>query len=539
VADAPYREELAVRWTGTSPPAGAPPFDVHPGGGEGAGAATSKDLEGAPVLPIRVGPVSGWHGTDRGLLRRSSALERAAGEPAWRYYAGRRWLPDDRVTALATDGRDGIWARTETGSAHILVRHMTLEEKAREFEERVRRRHVRHGLVAPARLIRPGDLESAVVRPDDNDGLWTAMYAAAEAFRFAATGSEEARRFAREAYRALERLQTVSGVPGLPARSIAEPDEPTGDDGVWRSSPDGSLLWKGDTSSDELVGHFFAAGVYHDLAADEAERESIRRKIGAILDRIIEGGWYLVDVTGKPTTWGVWAPEKLNGDPAWRDERGLNSLEILSFLAVGERLTGRPKYREAARELIERHGFAANTIGQKIAEPPGAVNHSDDELAFLSYYNLLRYESDRELRRTYLESLARSFRIEAPEKNPLWTFIAAAGGLPEAGAEAEGRPALEAAVRTLRSTPSDMVEWQVENEGRLDIVRAPTPNRFGQAIAAAPLHPAERPWLKYNSDPYLLDGGSGGREEDDGAFFLLAYWMGRYHGFIEALGFRL
>jgi len=26
-----------------------------------------------------------------------------------------------------------------------------------------------------------------------------------------------------------------------------------------------------------------------------------------------------------------------------------------------------------------------------------------------------------------------------------------------------------------------------------------------------------------------LDGGNGGRREDDGAYFLLPYWMGRYH----------
>ena len=29
--------------------------------------------------------------------------------------------------------------------------------------------------------------------------------------------------------------------------------------------------------------------------------------------------------------------------------------------------------------------------------------------------------------------------------------------------------------------------------------------------------------------PFRVDGGNGGRGEDDGAFFLLPYWMARYH----------
>ena len=40
--------------------------------------------------------------------------------------------------------------------------------------------------------------------------------------------------------------------------------------------------------------------------------------------------------------------------------------------------------------------------------------------------------------------------------------------------------------------------------------------------------------LKYNGDPYQLDDGGAGNREDDGSFFLLAYWMGRYHGLLGA-----
>ena len=48
------------------------------------------------------------------------------------------------------------------------------------------------------------------------------------------------------------------------------------------------------------------------------------------------------------------------------------------------------------------------------------------------------------------------------------------------------------------------------------------------------LHPLERGNLKYNGDPYQLDDGGAGDREDDGSFFLLAYWLGRYHGIFPA-----
>jgi hypothetical protein len=39
--------------------------------------------------------------------------------------------------------------------------------------------------------------------------------------------------------------------------------------------------------------------------------------------------------------------------------------------------------------------------------------------------------------------------------------------------------------------------------------------------------------MRWNGDPYALDGGSDGRYRDDGAAILLPYWMGRYHRLIE------
>ena len=62
---------------------------------------------------------------------------------------------------------------------------------------------------------------------------------------------------------------------------------------------------------------------------------------------IKNNGYYLIDVTNQSTRWGVWAPEQLNLNRSWSDERGLNSLQILSFLLSAYRITKKTDYLSA------------------------------------------------------------------------------------------------------------------------------------------------------------------------------------------------
>ena len=55
-------------------------------------------------------------------------------------------------------------------------------------------------------------------------------------------------------------------------------------------------------------------------------------------------------------------------------------------------------------------------------------------------------------------------------------------------------------------------------------------DRADQRQAETLLPPDERPVMKWNGNPFVVDGGNGGVSEDDGGFFLLPYWMGRFLG---------
>ena len=67
----------------------------------------------------------------------------------------------------------------------------------------------------------------------------------------------------------------------------------------------------------------------------------------SLTDYIKNNGYYLIDVTNQSTRWGVWAPEQLNLNRSWSDERGLNSLQILSFLLSAYRITKKTDYLSA------------------------------------------------------------------------------------------------------------------------------------------------------------------------------------------------
>jgi hypothetical protein len=154
--------------------------------------------------------------------------------------------------------------------------------------------------------------------------------------------------------------------------------------------------------------------------------------------------------------------------------------------------------------------------------PPRDYNYSDEELAFLSFYPVLEYEHDPQLRRQFQSALTALLRHAKAEHNPLWNYIY------EVGTESQNYDA-EGALNTLERIPLDTIYWTVHNSQRLDLSISPSSSRFGLRQSLTVIPPDERCVSKWNGNPFKLDCDSGGRSEDDGVFFLLPYWFGRYY----------
>src|SRR5690625_7473669 len=100
---------------------------------------------------------------------------------------------------------------------------MTLAEKADYFEKVTRERHIRVGFNSILAGLEDGDITTGSLRNSDNDGLWTTMYLASQAFRYHVTRSEEALENVRESLEAVERLYTINPMKsGFPSRSYED-----------------------------------------------------------------------------------------------------------------------------------------------------------------------------------------------------------------------------------------------------------------------------------------------------------------------------
>jgi hypothetical protein len=144
----------------------------------------------------------------------------------------------------------------------------------------------------------------------------------------------------------------------------------------------------------------------------------------------------------------------------------------------------------------------------------------------LAFEPLLRLERDEALRAVYRRAMAQWWQNIAREDSPLWIYI-------HAQASPGTAAPLDRAAHALVRMPLDLVSWSVRNSHRLDVPQAPERDRHGRPQTTRLLPPDERHVQKWNANPFELDGGRGGLVEDDGAAYLLPYWMGRYYGYIR------
>eukprot|EP01127_Copromyxa_protea_P019902 TRINITY_DN6553_c0_g1_i2.p1 TRINITY_DN6553_c0_g1~~TRINITY_DN6553_c0_g1_i2.p1 ORF type:complete len:615 (-),score=101.90 TRINITY_DN6553_c0_g1_i2:48-1892(-) len=324
-----------------------------------------------------------WFGSVYGLIKYTPTLN------SWKYFYGPSALPGSmtqgqtvyQVVPFSIPGSSlsYIAISTSGGLSIYSERKMTLLDKALEmdaymqyFRSPVAGAHPYVGYLAgDIGLQSFGNLSSWVAQSSDNNGLWTSMYLAGECFRYSITKDPEVKKNAWKYFEGLEFLVNVTGIPGLMARSALYQNEfPQG--GTWHHSKTyPGWIWKGDTSSDEVCGHLMVHPLVYRLLAETAEEKArAYRLIDNITRYIVENDFQLIDVTGKPTTWGRWDPYNLNQRVDWYIQRGLNSVQIISWLISAYATTEDPYFLQAYQELASRqNAYLINVVNPKIVDP--------------------------------------------------------------------------------------------------------------------------------------------------------------------------
>ncbi len=462
-----------------------------------------------------------WIGTTRGAIRKTGN--------EFHYFAADRWLPNNRVHDIAVDGHT-VYIATDAGLGIVRYEPFTLAKKAALFERDLDTwGYKRLGFIH--KLEWNPKKECWLREISDNDGGHTAHYLAAMSFKYAATEDESARQQALDAFKAMIWLEAITKNSGFIARAIwsVQGDEGKraahGSGGLpakWYPTDDGLWLWKGDTSSDEVNGHMYSVSLFHDLAAKGPEVDRATQHIARIAAHIVDNGFVLRDMDGKPTRWGRWDPDYLL-KPYGFEARGLNGMEVQTYMRTAFALTGDAKFETAFQQLLKWR-YQTFTVRQKQTFPPDLIVPWDDELAFRCYHPLLTYTTDPTLRSIYLRSLERSWEVMRMQQLPFFNFIY--GALTNNDCEAAQ------AAKHLREYPVDPVNYSFQNSHRADL--APQPGYVAYSGGTRAISPRETQGEWGSRSAIQYDGHGQGHVATPPIGWLEDYWMGRYYGFIEA-----
>ncbi len=239
---------------------------------------------------------------------------------------------------------------------------------------------------------------------------------------------------------------------------------------------------------------------------------------------------------------------------------------MLSFLRVAEHVTGDAKYGEAFQYLCDAHQYHINAMQSKMYFPPDYVVPWDNNLCLLSWYGLVRHETDPELLLQWRLSIEHAWQHICKQKSPLWNLLYQACAMHFSKRAEEGffenafpelgpyRDAMLAAfgaearivdtLDALRGIPLDLIGYRMDNTHRLDVRFDPTPGAqgplfqvtgdqgWGHDTFALPVE--ERGHVRQDRDNFKLNAcEDDGWAEHEGTLFLLPYWLGVHHGFIE------
>ncbi len=444
-----------------------------------------------------------------------------------KYFPAEKFAYETNVAAVASCG-DDLYTASKGGIVKISFKSMTLYDKAVHYLEETEKYFPRkQGFITAIY----GKMGVDVSHISDNDGLWTQTYLAALCMWYDVTKDEKILELARKYKDAMLVLSKATEIKGFPARAVRYPDEQGWGEGLgeldlgaeWHRSSDGTYEWLGETSSDEMTGHYVGYSLYYDLCASEDEKPEIREAICDMTDHILEHNGFLCDFDGLPTSWACWNEEALNNDSMWMWEKGVNSLEILNFLKISYHVSGDEKYNEKYKYLINDHHFLLNAAYHKRAD--GHSCHIDDNLAMMNSLSYLRLEKDSAIRQYILIGLANHYNYEKIEGNPYFAFIYSAF---------TGEPCdVDSCVKTLQNVHYELQNYYINNDNRKDLEYDDEPVYWGaEPRIKYPLPWDERPFSRLGLEAFGISGGDP-KYTDAGYTYLFMYWTGRFLGIIE------
>ncbi len=281
-----------------------------------------------------------------------------------------------------------------------------LHVKAEKYDAINRGNHWNEGTIIPNVIFPPVGKEIPIVGSQEDCAFHTGGYLATLSYRYAVTKDEEVRKLADQVMVGILKLEKVTGQSGCVARSFNKTDKPNPHEEwfffpmEWHGSKTmPGYRWEGDLSSDQFTGLIYGAELYWELCADDVHKKIAADFVDRLVGRCVDNDFRIVDSDNKMTLWGNFCPDL--------PHENMNALLILSHLKTAFRMTGNDRYAKAYDFLIKGHHYDDEAILAKVLWPAEHRNTSDDELAAMALFHLIRFEDDPSLLQKYRMSLNR------------------------------------------------------------------------------------------------------------------------------------
>ena len=454
----------------------------------------------------------------------------------------------------------------------------SLAEKARVYDERAIGLHT-HPLMpwVVDVVLEPGTNPETATHVDvaawwsgENDGLFSGLVLAAEAYRLAVTKSPEARAAVATLLRGERMRMEITGVPGLFTRQLIPPGVdglacPTetsmytpspdkrgnkwvriGDDGCAQVVDEGTTTFRSTThcglqryagwcfldniSQDEYVGHVFALGAIARVVDDAELRGEALAMLQQIGEHLRAHDMVFVDWDGRQTQWGKLYPGAPGDTPGYLAILGMS---FAATAAVDPSL-------EAAYRALAWDGYFGEIDQWSGADGCGA-NWNNLAMLTASFHHLVWNEHDPARRAViqgaFERELARpptTTRGILDQHNAWWQILWAAQKPLGPGTDGPAYAAVEDAVCQLRQFPRSN-----HTVARDTAALAPGVclDRQDNSLAQDAFEIADRcaGTFAYWGNPYERSTCDAWHElvHQPGGY-LLPYWMGRFYGFIGA-----
>ncbi|MBK5966120.1 hypothetical protein CCR95_19050 [Thiocystis minor] len=479
------------------------------------------------------------------------------------------------------DAAVGDWVRNPTDGPG------ELHNRARHYATVLHRWMLPAGGVMSTRFTDASLTEVADYGGRRDSAIWTGAYLASEALRFLSTGAPDAARSIDETVATLHRWWRIPGDPGYLARYAAPADSPApvqailsaDDPEVHREVPfeDALWHWRGNISRDQYQGVLLGYSLAYQATSNPEVRETIRQDVVEFVEQLMSGERrpVRISVNGRATTREVSIPYAVfstadapdgipsltfQTDPFSAAGEGVlffapnatdllnqifgfspfpslpqptQAIQLAAIFRVALQVTDDVPAYASRRQAIAEHYERKVGAWLEIATGWRNTNRCDEgyfglNIGFMPLFNWVRLETDPVRQERLRQEVLRDalWAEVAEHKNVFFALIYGS----QAPLEDDVPAVLDEHVAQLALFPT-APNWALPRDLRgIYPESTQCPGISAVAVNVDERVPATFVWER---NPWKLYDPGTPNQMYPGIDYLLAYWMGRFYGFIE------